>query len=148
VRPCTTCGNEIADNVRRCPFCEQPQPAQQARPRKLEGAPVIDLKNGMPVVADAMKRLELHLQTMRARGVRVVRVLHGWGSTGQGGAIGVATRKHLRALQGRGLIRGFVPGEDYSEFTAAGQHVFARHPVLKSTFPSDRLNRGITIVEL
>jgi hypothetical protein len=148
VKPCTTCGNDIADNARRCPFCEQPQPARQARPRPVGGVPVIDLKHGMPVVADAMKHLDLSLQTMRARGVRVVRVLHGWGSTGHGGAIGVATRRQLRTLQGRGLIRAFVPGEDYSEFSTAGQEVFHRHPALKATFASDRLNRGITIVEL
>jgi hypothetical protein len=148
MKPCSTCGNDIADELRRCPFCEQPQPSRQSRPRPVAGVPVIDLKHGMPVVAAAMKHLELSLQTCRARGVRVVRVVHGWGSTGHGGAIGVATRKQLRVWQGRGLVRAFVPGEDYSEFSAAGQDMFHRHPALKATFPADRLNRGITIVEL
>jgi hypothetical protein len=148
MKACSTCGNEIPGGARRCPFCERPQPQQSARPRASGGVPLIDLKQGMPLVADAMRHLELQLQSLRSRGVRVARIVHGWGSTGQGGAIRSATRRQLRALQGRGLVRGFVNGEDYTEFDAAARELLQRHPALSATLQSDRLNRGITIVEL
>lgn len=101
----------------------------------------------MPSVADALSALDLRLQTCRASGVRILRVVHGWGSTGHGGAIAVAVRNQLRGLQSRGRIRSFIAGEDYSEFTDAGRAILERHPSLRAGFATDRLNRGITLVE-
>jgi hypothetical protein len=110
--------------------------------------PAVDLKRGMPLVSDALRNLELAMQSHRSRGSGIVKVVHGWGSTGHGGAIGKAVRRQLRSLQGSGAVRSFVAGEDYSEFTEAGRALLQRHPVLRTTLQSDRLNRGITFVEL
>jgi len=108
----------------------------------------LHLKQDMPTVADAVRQLELSLTGLRGTRTRVVKVVHGYGSTGKGGAIAPAVRRHLRTLQARGWIRGFVPGEDYSEFSEAGRSLLARYPSLKPAFRSDRENPGITMVEL
>lgn len=150
MRPCTVCGNDIPDRASTCPFCEQPQepmPAPRRRARS-DDVPVINVKEGMPVVSAALRRLEAELQGCRTRGHRVVRVVHGWGSSGQGGSIGRAVRRHLAALRGRGLVSAFVAGEDYSETSAAGRGMLERHAALRRSLPADRLNRGITLVEL
>jgi hypothetical protein len=159
MKTCTTCGNDIPVRARTCQFCERPQPQAAAPARRPRGAggpgrsgadevTTINLKHGMPTAAEAVARLDLLLQTCRATGTPVVRLVHGWGASGRGGAIAVAVRGHLRALQGRGLIRGFVAGEDYSEFSHDGRPLRERHAVLRQTLASDRLNRGITLVEL
>jgi hypothetical protein len=110
--------------------------------------PTINLKERMPTAAEAVGLLELRLQSQRATGTSLIRVVHGWGSTGHGGAIAAAVRQHLRGLQARGLVRSFLAGEDYSEFTEPGRALRERHPGLQTSFSSDRLNRGITFVEL
>ena len=102
----------------------------------------------MPLVADALRALELQLEAQRARGTRVLLVVHGYGSSGAGGAIRGAARKELRALLGRGRIRVVLPGEDYTEFDAASRALRTRHPSLEATFRADRANPGITLVEL
>jgi hypothetical protein len=168
MRACSICGNEIPDRARKCPFCEQPQQQPPGRsghagggsvtsrtgrssrgsrsPRG--GVPTINVKVGMPTVAAALQHLQNGLQTQRMVGARVVRVVHGWGSTGHGGAIGQAVRRELAALRERGSVRSFVAGEDYSELDEAGRGLLERHTALRSTLGADRLNRGITIVEL
>jgi hypothetical protein len=45
-------------------------------------------------------------------------------------------------------IRGIVYGEDLSEISVQTQELLGRHPSLRTTLPSDRLNAGITLVEL
>jgi hypothetical protein len=157
LRPCDVCGNDIPDAARRCPFCESPQAGSPA-PRasgatSARGAArgliaTLHLKQDMPTVAEATRQLELTLNGLRGTRTRVVKVVHGYGSTGKGGALAPAVRRHLRTLQARGWVRAFVPGEDYSEFTAGGQALLARYPSLKGTFRSDRENPGITMVEL
>ena len=153
MRACDVCGNDIPEQARRCPFCESVQSAaavsRAAGAGAVRGAvSTLHLKQDMPTVAQAVRQLELSLTALRGTRTRVVKVVHGYGSTGKGGAIAPAVRRHLRTLQSRGWIRGFVPGEDYSEFTEAGRGLLARHPSLKGTFRSDRENRGITMVEL
>jgi hypothetical protein len=164
---CSICGNEIPERARTCPFCEQPQ--QPQRPGRSGrtggdasragrssrssrsphgGVPTINVKEGMPTVAAALQHLQNGLQTQRMVGARVVRVVHGWGSTGHGGAIGQAVRRQLAALHQHGGVRSVVPGEDYSELGDAARGLLERHPALRSALGTDRLNRGITIVEL
>lgn len=153
MRPCDVCGNEIPDHARRCPFCESlqgtPPPGRTAGGSAARGVVgTLHLKQDMPTVAEALRQLELSLTGLRGSRTHVVKVVHGYGSTGKGGALAPAVRRHLRTLQARGWIRGFVPGEDYSEFTEAGRGLLTRYPALKGTFRSDRENPGITMVEL
>lgn len=108
----------------------------------------MSVKDGMPTAATAVRHLDLRLQTVRAGGGGLVRVIHGWGSTGQGGAIRTAVRAHLRALQSRGLIRGYVPGEDYSEVSDVGRRLRDRYSSLRPSTATDGLNPGITFVEV
>ena len=159
MRPCDVCGNDIPDQARRCPFCESvqgavPSPRAAGRAGELGGTRgrglvgTLHLKQDMPTVAEAVRQLELSLTALRGTKTRVVKVVHGYGSTGKGGALAPAVRRHLRTLQARGWIRGFVPGEDYTEFGEAARGLLARYPALQGTFRSDRGNPGITIVEL
>jgi hypothetical protein len=143
------CGNDIPERVRICPFCERPQEAARVQPRRgRDDVVTVSVKDGMPTAAAAVGHLDLRLQTVRAAGGGLVRVIHGWGSTGQGGAIRTAVRNHLSALQRRGQVRAYVPGEDYSEVDGAGRRLRERYPSLRSSIATDSLNPGITFVEV
>ena len=107
-----------------------------------------NLEAGMPGVRDALTHLESELAAARRRGVRLLRLIHGYGSRGVGGRIRTRCRARLAQLLEERSIRGIVYGEDLSEFSVAGQEFLTRHPAVRPTLRTDRLNPGITYVEL
>ncbi len=147
-KDCEICGNGIPGESVVCKFCGSPQSARRGPSGPREDVRVINIKEGHPTVDEAMARLEADLLRARQAGVRVVRLIHGWGSGGTGGRIREACRGYLgRQLRSR-QIRGFVPGDDYSATTAAGRGLMSRHPDLRKCERSDAGNPGITFVEL
>ena len=145
---CDTCGEPIAPQSTVCPFCETPQRPDPAAPTA--GPPLrnLDIESGLPTVDEALRRLETRLDRARADGVRLVRVIHGWGSaSGGGGKIRAAARQRLRAWQELGRLRFFLPGDHYTPATPEGRDLLRRHPVLRSSERTDRGNPGITFVE-
>ena len=148
---CPTCGNEIALPLTVCPYCEQPvgkadAPSNPASPDRLIAT--ANLKEGLPTVEVALKRLDREISKARSAGVRVLRVIHGYGSKGSGGAIKQAVQKRVTELAGRRALRAFVAGEDYSKASGKGRDLLARFPSLASTLRTDRGNPGITFLEL
>ena len=108
----------------------------------------VNIESGMPDVAQALNKLDIRLAEARQQGVSLVRVIHGWGSTGTGGRIKASLASHLAGLKSRRAIRGFVRGEQFAISTRPGADLIARYPVLKESMHTDRKNRGITFVEL
>ena len=56
-------------------------------------ASIINIKEGMPKVDVATRKLRLELNTLRRVGVNQVKIIHGYGSTGKGGLIKTAFGK-------------------------------------------------------
>jgi hypothetical protein len=102
----------------------------------------------MPSVEEALARLDGELLRARQSGVRVVRLIHGYGSTGTGGKLRDACRTLLSRQLGKRQIKQFIPGEDYSKAISAGRDLLGRFPELRNSEISDRQNPGITFVEL
>ena len=65
---------------------------------------VVNLEAGMPTVATAKSLLSQALRTAKATGTHLVKLIHGYGSTGKGGAIRSAVRKDLEERQRLGQI--------------------------------------------
>ena len=63
---------------------------------------VVNLEAGMPTVATAQSLLSQSLRTAKANGTRLVKLIHGYGSTGKGGAIRGAVRRELADRKRRG----------------------------------------------
>ena len=149
MKTCGTCGEAIAPQSAICPFCETPQSPGPAD--RVTGPAVreIDLEAGLPTVEEALRRLAVQLDRARAEGVRVVRVIHGWGSAaGGGGKIRAAARQWLQGQLERGRIRSYLPGDRYARALPEGRDFLRRHPALRPAENSDRNNPGITFVEL
>jgi hypothetical protein len=92
--------------------------------------------------------MESEIAAARMRGVRLLRLIHGYGSKGVGGRIRSRCRARLQQLLEERSIRGAIYGEDLSEISVATQELLTRHPALRATLQEDRLNPGITLVEL
>jgi hypothetical protein len=148
VKTCDTCGETIAPGSSVCPYCEAPQTPSAAD--SAGGPPVrdLDIEAGLPTVAEALRRLEAQLDRARTDGVRVVRVIHGWGSaSGGGGRIRAAARQWLRGQLDQRRIRAVFPGDHYTHTSPAGRDFLRRHPALRPAGRTDRENPGITFVE-
>ncbi len=146
--PCSMCGNNIALGTSVCPFCET---------RQAEGAVVqpvgflhktVNLEQGRPLVEAALNRLERELQTARHEGVRVLTLIHGYGSSGIGGAIRRESRRLLADLLHRGQLNLVIPGEEFRAKAGPVRDLLRRFPPLSANVHLNRGNRGITIVVL
>lgn len=161
---CQICGNDIAMGVLICPFCGGKQeqtsgkvPMAALTPGRFQGSSgsvggdfhkVVNLERGRPVVENALKKLEMELESGRQQNLRVLTVIHGYGSSGKGGAIGVECRKLLEYLKGKGEINTFIPGEEFRQRSGPTRDLLRRFPQLATDTNLNKGNRGITLVVL
>jgi len=109
---------------------------------------VINLEQGMPTVEQARSRLIGELIRARAQGVKLVKLIHGYGSTGVGGKLQGGIRSSLADRKRRGEIKEAVPGENWGIFDEASRRILDLHPDLSRDSDFERGNAGVTIVLL
>ncbi len=108
----------------------------------------VNLEQGMPTAAQAVPLLEQALRSAKAYRCPVIKIIHGYGSSGRGGVLRTRLRQELAAKRAAGQIKEFVPGEDFSPFSAAARTALAAEPSLSKDSDYTRCNHGITIVVL
>src|SRR2546423_14075297 len=84
--------------------------------RKLAAIRLVDLEDGMPTVEQARLRMQYELQHARQDGYIAVKLIHGYGSSGVGGALRVELQKELRKAVRDGAVRAFVAGGGWVSF--------------------------------
>ncbi len=102
----------------------------------------------MPLVRDALQRLERELALARKEKTKLLKLVHGYGSTGAGGDIRIAVQKRLLEMAQNGQIHGCIFGQNWSKSDDAAWKLLQSRPELKSDSDLGRGNRGITIVLL
>lgn len=99
---------------------------------------VLNLKEGMPSVEQAKRRLLESLYAPRGASGPVVKIIHGYGSSGKGGAIRTAIREQVAQWLREGKVLRVVSGEDWSIFDSASQDLRQRYAFLsKDELPAD-----------
>ena len=104
MKECLQCGNEVISAVSICPYC---------------GGLELEAGDGLLVHRLDLGHADLDVWTARnrlidaallasARGVDVLIVIHGYGSTGTGGAIRAAIRKEAASRERSGSIAAWV----------------------------------------
>lgn len=146
---CDICGNDIDQGVLICPFCGGKQDAQSvAIPAGGVFHKVVNLEQGRPLVESALRKLQSELAGGRQQNLRILTVIHGYGSSGKGGAIGAECRKVLEYLKGTGEINTFIPGEEFKRRSGPTQDLLRRFPQMAGNVNLNKGNRGITLVVL
>lgn len=102
----------------------------------------------MPPVHEALQRLERELALARQEKTPLLKLVHGYGSTGLGGDIRIAVQKRLHQLAQGGQIRACIFGENWSRSDERAWRLLQAQPALKTDSDLGRANRGITIVVL
>ena len=108
----------------------------------------MNLKSDMPLVHEALQRLERELALARQEKTKSLKLIHGYGSTGAGGDIRIAVQKRLLQLTEDGQLRACIFGENWSKSDDTAWKLLQSHPELKSDSDLGRRNQGITIVLL
>jgi len=102
----------------------------------------------MPTSQQAVKRMTFEIHMAKSQGLKALKLIHGYGSSGAGGRIRVESRKYLDTLARRGVIRFYVPGERWSIFDADAREALALCPALRSDSDLERHNNGVSFVLL
>jgi hypothetical protein len=102
----------------------------------------------MPSVQEALQRLDREIALARQQKHSLVKVIHGYGSTGAGGDIRIAVQRRLHESVEAGQIRGVIFGENWSKGEDAAWRLLQGQPDLKSDPDLGRRNPGITVVLL
>lgn len=149
MKQCDICGNEIDDIATSCPFCHSPQePLQTIKKKTVKRVLVLNIKKNNPTVDEAMQQLATEISTARKRHIKVMKIIHGYGSTGAGGVIKPALLSKLRSLKNDGNIKMYITGEEHNEYAGGRNYLLNKYPELKETWKEDRGNRGITFIEI
>lgn len=106
----------------------------------------LNIKEGMPKVADAIDQLKLSLERCRHNKYKCVLVIHGYGSTGHGGAIHDKARQWLKSQERAGKIKSVTFGEDFSIFNFKSLELKNKFQELSPLI--NVCNHGVTVVEL
>ena len=141
---CEVCGEPIEDLC--CPFCgtvqEQCAPAKKRKKKNLLRA---NIKDGMPIVDVALKRLDNKISEARHQGLQGLKIIHGYGSSGCGGEIKRETHRYLHRLYNQEEIQTWIPGEEFSASYADTLEVLKLFPFLESDEDFRKANKGISI---
>jgi len=108
----------------------------------------LNLELGRPTADEALRRLAAELDACRHMHTPLMKIIHGYGSSGKGGRIRTACRKYLERAQQDGTIVCFIPGESFSIFDETTRRQLNACPLLRQDRDLDRENRGMTYVFL
>jgi hypothetical protein len=106
----------------------------------------VNIKSDMPTTDLAVRRVTYNLRNAKTLGTSAIKFIHGYGSSGTGGRIRVEIRRYLAEQKRRGLIRDYIPGEEFTIFSDATRRAFELCPELRRDTDLERHNNGVTIV--
>ena len=144
--PCSVCGNEIELGEATCRFCGAAQEDVSTETAPPIPHRTVNIERGRPLVEMALRNMEIELVRARSDRVRIVTLIHGYGSSGKGGRIRTECRKVLDHMAREKRINHAIAGEEFRKRTGPGKALLQRFPHLEQDCASDFSNPGVTIV--
>ena len=106
----------------------------------------LNLEQGRPTVDQALRWLSAELEAARKMNTPLIKLIHGYGSSGKGGRIRTASRRYLEEAAAQGRIAAYLTGERFSIFDETTRRALNRYPQLRADRDLERENRGVTFV--
>jgi hypothetical protein len=104
-----------------------------------------NIKQDMPSVLLARDRL---INIIRYEKDRIIKVIHGYGSTGRGGEIKTMVHQLLSDYVLRKSIRAYIPGEAFGHLLGYDEHIKTYMSLLKQDPDRMMANEGATYIIL
>ena len=108
----------------------------------------LNVEADFPTLDEARRLVAEAIRVAKKERVLVLKVIHGYGSTGKGGALCVGLRKSFALRKKEGLIKDFVLGEDFSIFNPPVLTLIETIPALRSDPDLNAVNEGVTLLWL
>ena len=107
-----------------------------------------NVEAGLPTLDDARRLVIAEIKQAKRDGARVLKVIHGYGSSGKGGTLCFGLRKSFGLRKKEGIIKDFIAGEDFSIFNATTLDLLEAVPELRGDPDVGAINEGVTILWL
>ena len=107
---------------------------------------IANIEKFMPTVYQAEILVKNNLETYRRQGIKAFKIIHGYGSTGKGGALRTGIRHYLDQLKGAKIIADYVPGENWTVFDETTRKVLDLDNAFRKDEDLGKMNSGITII--
>ena len=104
----------------------------------------IDIKSDKPIVQVANTRL---INSIRLhKNEKVIKIIHGYGSSGVGGKIKQMVHQTLQMLKDQNQIRDYIPGEALVSFMGYADLIAKYKALIQNDSDYKKRNDGITYV--
>ncbi|MBU3582439.1 Smr/MutS family protein [Polynucleobacter sp. 15G-AUS-farblos] len=143
VAECPECGNP-RPLFEQCPYC-----SSQESPTLALDTIEINLKQGQPLVEEAIESLGNYLRNASELGIKAIVLIHGYGSSGEGGNIKRAVHHALESNYFSDRVHEYYFGETVPYGSHAYHALIKKRPGLKAYLKRFKAgNSGITVLLL
>lgn len=125
-----------------CPYCDSHE-----APSPNSDTSILNLELGGPSSEEALEILTQHIRAASEIQIRVLIVIHGYGSSGKGGSIRRTVREALENNYFSDRVDEYYHGEDLIHRSELYQALIKRRPTLKQHLKQFREgNAGMTLL--
>jgi hypothetical protein len=107
-----------------------------------------NVEAGLPTLDEARRLVIEKIKQAKRDRARVLKVIHGYGSSGKGGTLYIGLRKSFGLRKKEAVIKDFVAGEDFTIFNATVLDLLEAVPELRGDPDLGATNEGGTILWL
>jgi hypothetical protein len=108
----------------------------------------VNIEAGWPTLDEARRQVLEEIRRAKRERVRALKIIHGYGSSGKGGALCVGLRKSFQLRKKEGVIVDFLPGEKFSIFNRTTLELLESVPEVRGDPDLDATNEGVTVLWL
>src|ERR1039457_5754638 len=105
-----------------------------------------NVEAGLPTLDEARRLVIEKIKQAKRAGARVLKVIHGYGSSGKGGALCIGLRKSFGLGKKEGVSKYSIAGEDFSIFNDTVLALLEAVPELRGDPDLGATNDGVTIL--
>lgn len=109
---------------------------------------VFNVEAGLPTLDDARRLVIAEIKKAKREKASVLKVIHGYGSSGKGGTLNVGLRKSFGLRKKEGVIKDYIAGEAFSIFNKTVLDLLDAVPELRGDPDLGATNEGVSILWL
>ena len=144
---CPICGENVSSKKKRCPYCGTKLTSNgiKTAPKKLV---VFNIEESFPICDQAKQLLYKSIFSAKHENAKILKIIHGYGSSGVGGELRYCLREYLTSLSHRGVVKFWTAGEEFTSMFSSGKRILSTFPWVKSDSDYNRQNKGVTLIVL
>lgn len=108
----------------------------------------LNLKENRASVEYALAVLEIEVERAKKSGEVAIKVLHGYGSHGRGGAISIAVKRQLQKWKKEGFIKDYFGGDCWNIFDHRTMDILQLDKSIYNDEDLGKSNPGISIIKV